>query len=98
MHRLTLHLPLSGNDPSCREVAFRTLPDRLLITLSEVSDFIGMVGNEVLRGLVEAFVQGIGRNRISLPVFPLVMPGSDEMFTETRRSDHVTFRAMANRL
>jgi Zn-dependent M28 family amino/carboxypeptidase len=66
-------------------------PDGLPMKLPEVGDFVGLVGNEASRGLVEAMVQAIGRYRIPLPVVPLVVPGNGEIFPDTRRSDHSPF-------
>ena len=66
-------------------------PDGLPIKLPEVGDFIGLVGNEASRGLVEALVQAIGRYQIPLPVFPLVVPGNGEILPDARRSDHAPF-------
>jgi len=55
------------------------------------------VGNEASRGLVEAFVQAVGRYRIPLPVVPLVVPGNGEILSDTRRSDHAPFWDMGYR-
>jgi len=66
-------------------------PDGLPIKLPEVGDFIGLVGNEASRGLVEALVQAIGRYQIPLPALPLVVPGNGEILPDTRRSDHAPF-------
>jgi len=66
-------------------------PDGLPLKLPEVGDFIGLVGNEASRGLVEALVQAIGRCQIPLPALPLVVPGNGEILPDTRRSDHAPF-------
>jgi hypothetical protein len=63
----------------------------LPLKLPEFGDFIGVVGNEASRGLVEAFVQAVGRRQIPLPVMPLVVPGNGEVLPDTRRSDHAPF-------
>jgi Zn-dependent M28 family amino/carboxypeptidase len=67
------------------------MPDGLPLKLPEVGDFIGLVGNEASRGLVEALMQAIGRYRIPLPAVPLVVPGNGEILPDTRRSDHAPF-------
>ena len=69
----------------------QTTPDGLPLKLPEVGDFIGLVGNEASRGLVEAILQAIGRYRIPLPAVPFVVPGNGEMLPDTRRSDHAPF-------
>ncbi|MBN1814855.1 MAG: M28 family peptidase [Anaerolineae bacterium] len=66
-------------------------PDGLPISLPEVGDFLGVVGNEASKKLVSAFTQATGRYQIPLPIVPLVVPGKGEMLPDTRRSDHAPF-------
>jgi Zn-dependent M28 family amino/carboxypeptidase len=66
-------------------------PDGLPLKLPEVGDFIGLVGNEASRGLVEAIVQAIGRCQMPLPCLPFLVPGNGEILPDTRRSDHAPF-------
>ena len=66
-------------------------PEGFPLRLPEVGDFVGVVGNEASRDLVEMLVQAIERHRIALPAVPLVVPGNGEMLPDTRRSDHAPF-------
>lgn len=66
-------------------------PNGVPITLPEVGDFIGAIGNEASSGLVTAFMQAVARYKIPLPVVPLVVPGNGEVLPDTRRSDHAPF-------
>jgi len=63
----------------------------LPIQVPEHGDFIGVIGNSASSDLVDMFVQTTERNRIGLPMVPLVVPGNGEMIKETRRSDHAPF-------
>ena len=61
------------------------------VKVPAVGDFLGVVGNEPAKALVEAVVQA-GQQIVSpLKTIPLVVPGQGEQFPDTRRSDHASF-------
>ncbi|MGE3151054.1 MAG: M20/M25/M40 family metallo-hydrolase [Nitrospiraceae bacterium] len=59
--------------------------------LPAVGDFLGVVGNEPAKALVEAIVQAGQQAAVPLRAIPLVVPGQGEQFPDTRRSDHASF-------
>ena len=73
------------------EAAPQKKPKGLPMELPEFGNFVAVVGNEVSAGLVESFAQATSRYQISLPVLPLVVPGTGEMMPDTRRSGHSPF-------
>jgi Zn-dependent M28 family amino/carboxypeptidase len=61
------------------------------VKVPAVGDFLGVVGNEAAKSLVEAVVQGGQQVASPLKTIPLVVPGQGEQFPDTRRSDHASF-------
>ncbi|MFC2105636.1 M28 family peptidase [Candidatus Bipolaricaulota bacterium] len=66
-------------------------PENLPIELPQFGNFIAVVGNQDSAELVETFSRATSRYQISLPIQSLVVPGTGEMFPDTRRSDHSPF-------
>lgn len=66
-------------------------PAGLPVEVPARADFLAVIGNNVSRGMVQAFAGALQRYRISLPFVPLVVPGKGEDFPDTRRSDHAPF-------
>jgi len=62
-------------------------PGGLEDTFPKKGDFIGIVGNEYSRSLVEAFVSGIRRWDLALPFYTLILPGDGLDFPDSRRND-----------
>jgi len=65
----------------------QSAPPGVPFAIPEAGNFIAVVGNEVSRGMVQAFCSNAGH----LAVVPLVVPGNGEMLPDTRRSDHAPF-------
>lgn len=61
------------------------------VKVPEVGDFLGVVGNEPAKALVEAVVGAGQRATSPLKAIPLIVPGQGEQFPDTRRSDHASF-------
>ena len=61
------------------------------VKVPAVGDFLGVVGNEPAKTLVEAVVQAGQSAASPLKAIPLVVPGQGEQFPDTRRSDHASF-------
>ncbi len=61
------------------------------VKVPAVADFLGVVGNEPAKTLVEAIVQAGQQVASPLKTIPLVVPGQGEQFPDTRRSDHAAF-------
>ena len=55
-----------------------------------MGDFIGVVGNETARGLLETVTAGLKRID-GLPVESMAVPGDGTMLPVTRLSDHASF-------
>src|ERR1700686_3889381 len=66
------------------------LPPHLKGLYPDVGDFIGVVGNEASRGLVETMTAGL-RSIDGLPVQSLAVPGDGMLVPATRLSDHASF-------
>lgn len=66
------------------------LPPPLEGLYPDVGDFIGVVGNEAVRGLVETATACL-RSIDGLPVQSMVVPGDGSTVPETRLSDHASF-------
>lgn len=73
------------------ESVIQKAPAGFPVEIPGTGDFIGIVGNESSKELVQGFGQAIDRYQIPLPCFSLVVPGNGEMFPDTRRSDHAAF-------
>ena len=69
----------------------QTTPEGLPIRLPDIGDFIGVVGNERSKELVDVFASGIKEEGIDLPVQTLVVPENGKEFAVVRRSDHAPF-------
>jgi hypothetical protein len=61
------------------------------VKVPATGDFLGLVGNEPAKTLVEAVVQAGQQSASPLKAIPLVVPGQGEQFPDTRRSDHASF-------
>ena len=66
------------------------LPPHLKRLYPDVGDFIGVVGNDASRGLVETVTGGLKRVA-GLPVQSLAVPGDGSALPVTRLSDHASF-------
>lgn len=66
------------------------LPPHLAHLYPDVGNFIGVVGNEVSRDLLQEFVTGM-KNVPGLPVEYLAVPGDGSILPEARWSDHASF-------
>ncbi len=66
------------------------LPPHLKGMYPDVGDFIGVVGNEASRSLVETVTAGLKRID-GLPVESMVVPGDGSLLPVTRLSDHASF-------
>jgi Zn-dependent M28 family amino/carboxypeptidase len=66
------------------------LPPRLAGRYPDVANFIGVVGNETSRDLLQIFVAGM-KGVPGLPVEFIAVPGNGEILAETRLSDHASF-------
>ena len=91
-----LHTPLAGM-VSLEMVGYKSdapgsqqLPEGLAHLYPNVGNFIGVVGNETSRALVEKFVIPM-KSVEGLPVESLVVPGDGEAIPPTRLSDHSPF-------
>ena len=66
------------------------LPAHLAHLYPNVANFIGIVGNEESRGLLQIVTEGM-KSVPGLPVEFLAIPGNGEILYETRLSDHASF-------
>jgi hypothetical protein len=66
------------------------LPEHLIGLYPDVGDFIGVVGNEASRTLLNDWVAGF-KLVPNLPVEALAVPGRGEELAEARLSDHSSF-------
>lgn len=62
-------------------------PSGIPIAVPTTGDFLGIIGNESSRDLVDAVARSAGR----LPVLPLVVPEVGAQLPDVRRSDHAAF-------
>lgn len=66
------------------------LPTHLVGRYPDVGNFIGVVGNETSRVLLQTFTQAM-KTVPGLPVEYIAVPGNGEVLPETRLSDHSAF-------
>jgi Zn-dependent M28 family amino/carboxypeptidase len=66
------------------------LPPHLIGLYPDVGDFIGVVGNNASKALLQDFVAGM-KVVPNLPVEALAVPGKGEELPEARLSDHASF-------
>jgi len=66
------------------------LPPQLAGVYPDTGDFIGIVGNEASRALLQTVVVGM-KTVAGLPVEFMAVPGDGSMLAETRLSDHSSF-------
>ena len=66
------------------------LPPHLAHLYPKVANFIGVVGNESSRGLLQVMTDGL-RGVAGLPVEFIAVPGAGTVLPETRLSDHASF-------
>jgi aminopeptidase YwaD len=66
------------------------LPPHLVGRYPDVANFIGVVGNESSRALLDEVVAGF-KLVPHLPVEALAVPGRGEQLPEARKSDHASF-------
>jgi Zn-dependent M28 family amino/carboxypeptidase len=69
----------------------QNFPPGIAIPVSEVGNFIAVIGNERSRELMDGFAQAVERYRIDLPYAVLAVPGNGELLPDSRRSDHAPF-------
>ncbi|WP_455379604.1 M28 family peptidase, partial [Petrachloros mirabilis] len=62
-------------------------PSGIPIAVPTTGDFLGIIGNESSRDLVDAVARSAGR----LPILPLVVPELGAQLPDVRRSDHAAF-------
>jgi Zn-dependent M28 family amino/carboxypeptidase len=75
---------------ACRTPGSQHLPPHLIGLYPDVGDFIGVVGNEASRPLLNEWVAGF-KLVPNLPVEALAVPGKGEELPEARLSDHSSF-------
>jgi aminopeptidase YwaD len=68
----------------------QVLPPPLVGLYPDVANFIGVVGNETSRDLLEVFVEAL-QEVADLPVESMAVPGDGRQLPETRLSDHSSF-------
>jgi Zn-dependent M28 family amino/carboxypeptidase len=66
-------------------------PEGIPIQFPEKGDFIFIIGSQASTKLVDTFQKVIRDNHITLPCFPIVVPGKGEVLPDSRRSDHAHF-------
>jgi Zn-dependent M28 family amino/carboxypeptidase len=66
------------------------LPPHLAHLYPNVANFIGVVGNDGSRGLLQVVTEGL-KSVAGLPVEFLAVPGDGRLIEETRLSDHASF-------
>jgi Zn-dependent M28 family amino/carboxypeptidase len=66
------------------------LPPHLAALYPDVGNFIGVVGNDASRGLLQVVAQAM-KSVAGLPVEFLAVPGDGRLLSETRLSDHSSF-------
>lgn len=67
------------------------IPPGLPISVPEVGNFMGIVGNTASADLCRAFEETITAHVPRLPKLSFLVPGNGEAFPDTRRSDHASF-------
>ncbi|WP_284694776.1 M28 family peptidase [Geomonas sp. Red32] len=63
----------------------------LPVAAPTVGDFLAVVANEASAKVLQLFCGEVKRLGISLPLFPLAVPGNGEILPDSRRSDHAPF-------
>lgn len=66
-------------------------PAGIPFTVPATGNFIGVIGNETSRDMVDRFGQAVRSRAAGLPWVPLVVPGNGELLPDSRRSDHAPF-------
>ncbi len=66
-------------------------PPGIPIAVPTVGNFLGMVGNEASRGLVDAMARSAQKRVPALETLAMIVPGRGEQLPDTRRSDHAAF-------
>ena len=61
------------------------------ITLPNMGDFLGIVGNESAKELVTVFERAASQGPSPLKTISMIVPGNGDAFPDTRRSDHAAF-------
>lgn len=69
----------------------QTAPVGIPFKVSEVGNFIAVVGNEDSIGLVLGFAQVVDLHQIPLPYLIMAAPENGQSIPDTRRSDHAPF-------
>ena len=69
----------------------QAIPVATPIAVSDVGDFLAIVGNSVSAPLVNAFKRAATREARELKTVSLVVPAKGERLPDTRRSDHAAF-------
>jgi len=66
-------------------------PPGIPVHVPATGDFLGVIGNEPARSLVESLSRAARTLVPELKAVPLVVPGRGELLPDTRRSDHAAF-------
>jgi len=66
-------------------------PPGIPIAVPTVGNFLGVVGNESSRGLVDAMGRSAKSRAPALDTVSMIVPGRGERLPDTRRSDHAAF-------
>ena len=69
----------------------QAIPVATPIAVSDVGDFLAIVGNSASAPLVNAFKRAATREARELKTVSLVVPAKGERLPDTRRSDHAAF-------
>ena len=69
----------------------QAIPVATPIAVSDVGDFLAIVGNSASAPLVNAFKRAVTREARELKTVSLVVPAKGERLPDTRRSDHAAF-------
>jgi hypothetical protein len=73
------------------DAVLQSAPPGLPIEVSEVGNFIAVIGNEDSIGMVLGFAQVVDRHQVPLPYLILAVPANGETIADCRRSDHAPF-------
>ncbi|MDF0645708.1 MAG: M28 family peptidase [Nitrospira sp.] len=66
-------------------------PPGIPVAVPTVGNFLGMVGNEASRGLLDAMARSARNPERVLETVSMIVPGRGEQLPDTRRSDHAAF-------
>jgi len=69
----------------------QAIPVAMPIAVSDVGDFLAIVGNSASASLANAFKRAAAREARELKTISLVVPAKGERLPDTRRSDHAAF-------